>query len=178
MPAWDATLPGPASDPPMIPSLRSILLVALAITQQPESLQLTPSGPFLPSEQRLRVTIGKDADALLPDVLARWLSTRSAVDLNVIAEQLPAAWLPSNARFTRIPMEVAKRRWTEDCLRLLWLTTELRNDALVVTVTQGNRCGTVRIDDVFNRSPDGWQRRSGGGSGGGSGVGDCGCKAE
>ena len=88
------------------------------------------------------------------------------------------AWLPRDVRFTRIPLEVAKRGWAEDCLRLLWLTTELRNDSLVVTVTQGNRCGALRSDDVFDRSPEGWERRSGVGSGGGSGVGSCGCKVE
>jgi len=162
----------------MIATLRSILLVALAIAHQPEPLQLTPSGPFLPNEQQLRATVGQEADTLLADVLAHWLSTRSAVDLNVIAEQVPAAWLPRDVRFTRIPLEVAKRGWTEDCLRLLWLTTELRNDSLVVTITQGNRCGALRSDDVFDRSPDGWGRRSGARSGGGSGVGNCGCKVE
>jgi hypothetical protein len=119
-------------------------------------------------------------DRLVPDVLAHWMPTRGAEDVNVIAEQLPADWLPktSNARFTRIPLEVAKGRWVEDCLRLLWITAQTHEDSLVVTITQGNRCFTMRSDDVFDRTRDGWQRRSGLRGGSASGVMDCGCKVE
>ena len=169
-------------DPPMIASLRPILLLTLAvqaaIAQRPQPLRLTPSGPVLPDEHQLRATIGKEVDRLLPDVLAQWLSRSNAESVNVIAEQIPVAWLPSNVRFTRIPLEVAKRGWAEDCLKLLWLTSDLKADSLLVTVSRGNRCATLRSDDVFDWTPDGWRRRSGVGSGGGSGVGDCGCKLE
>ena len=149
-----------------------------ASAQQPESLRLTPSGPLLPDEQQLRATIGKDVDALVPDVLAHWLSMPSAEAVNVIAEQFPAAWLPSNVRFTRIPLEVAKGRWVDECLRLLWITAQTHEDSLVVTITQGNRCFTMRSDDVFDRTRDGWQRRGGLRGGSAGGVSDCGCKVE
>ena len=74
-------------------------------------------------------------DALVPDVLAHSLAMRATQDVNVIAEQLPATWLPrvSNVRFTRIPLEVAKRGWIDDCLRLLWLSAGAKIDSLVVT---------------------------------------------
>jgi hypothetical protein len=166
----------------MSTSLGPILLLMLALqgasAQQPEPLRLTPSGPLLPDEQQLRATIGKDVDALVPDVLAHWLSMPSAKAVNVIAEQFPAAWLPSNVRFTRIPLEVAKGRWVEDCLRLLWITAQTHEDSLVVTITQGNRCFTMRSDDVFDRTRDGWQRRGGLRGGSAGGVSDCGCKVE
>jgi len=168
----------------MSTSLGPILLLLLALqgatAQQPEPLRLTPSGPLLPDEQQLRATIGKDVDALVPDVLAHSLAMWATQDVNVIAEQLPATWLPrvSNVRFTRIPLEVAKQGWVDDCLRLLWLSAGVKNDSLVVTISQGNRCFKARTDDVFDRTPNGWQRWSGIGSGGVSGVGDCGCKVE
>ena len=166
----------------MIASFRPILLLTLAvqgaIAQRPEPLRMTPSGPVLPDEHQLRATIGKEVDRLLPDVLAHWLSMPSAEAVNVIAEQFPAAWLPSNVRFTRIPLEVAKGRWVEDCLRLLWITAETHEDSLVVTVTQGNRCFTMRSDDAFDRTSGGWKRRSGLRGGSAGGVGDCGCTVQ
>ena len=168
--------------PPMITSLRPILLLMLAVqaatAQQPEPLRLTPSGPVLPDEHQLRATIGKEVDRLLPDVLAQWRSMPSAEGVNVIAEQFPASWLPSNVRFTRIPLEVAKGSWVEDCLRLLWITAETHEDSLVVTVTQGNRCFTMSSDDMFDRTSGGWKRRSGLRGGSAGGVSDCGCKVE
>ena len=168
----------------MITSLRSILLLMLAlqgaVAQQPEPLRLTPSGPLLPDEQQLRATIGKDADTLIPDVLARSLAMRAPQDVNVIAEQLPATWLPlvRDVKFTRVPLAVAKRGWVDACLRLLWLSAGVKTDSLVVTVTQGNRCSTASSDDVFDRTPDGWQRRGGIGGGTVGGLADCGCKVE
>ena len=139
---------------------------------------MTHSGPVLPDEHQLRATIGKEVDRLLPDVLAQWLATASAEGVNVIAEQLPASWLPSSVRFTRIPLEVAKGSWVDDCLRLLWITAETDADSLVVTVTQGNRCFTMSSDDTFDRTSGGWKRRSGLRGGSAGGVGDCGCKVE
>ena len=174
---------GTVCDPPMI-SLRPLLFLALAlqagIAQQSEPLRLTPSGPVLPDEQQIRATIGKDADTLIPDVLAYSWAVRSTPNVNVIAEQFPATWLPrvSNVRFTRIPLEVAKRGWVDDCLRLLWLTASVNKDSLVFTVRQGNRCSSSWGTDTFDRSPGGWQRRGGIGAGGVSGGGDCGCKVE
>jgi hypothetical protein len=168
----------------MITSPRLILVLALAlqgaIAQQSDSLRLTPSGPFLPDEQQLRATIGMDADRLLPDVLAHSLAMRGTQDVNVIAEQLPATWLPlvSNVKFTRIPLAEAKRGWVDACLRLLWLTAGTKNDSLVITLTQGNRCSTASSEDVFDRTPNGWRRWGGIGGGTVSGLIDCGCKVE
>ena len=52
-------------------------------------------------------------------------------------------------------------------------------DVLVfVTDTPGNRCFTMRSDDIFDRKSGGWKRRSGLRGGSAGGVGDCGCKAE
>ena len=160
------------------PIILLTLAVQAAIAQQPQPLRLTPSGPVLPDEHQLRATIGKEVDGLLPDVLAQWLSRPSAEGVNVIAEQFPASWLPSNVRFTRIPLEVAKGRWVDDCLRLLWITAETHEDSLVVTITQGNRCFTMSSNDIFDRTSGGWKRRSGLRGGSAGGVGDCGCKVE
>ena len=165
----------------MTTSLTVILLtlaVQAATARQPQPLRLTPSGPVLPDEHQLRGTIGKEVDRLLSDVLAQWLSRSSPEGVNVIAEQFPVSWLPSNVRFTRIPLEVAKGRWVDDCLRLLWIAAETHEDSLVVTVTQGNRCFTMSSNDIFHRTSGGWKRRSGLRGGSAGGVGDCGCKAE
>jgi hypothetical protein len=165
-------------------TLRLLMVLLLTVhgasPQTPEPLRLTPAGPTMPDEQQLRATIGKDVDTLVPDLLAHSWAVRGTQDVNVIAEQIPATWLPlvSNVRFTRIPLETAKRGWVDACLRLLWLTTEGNKDSLVFTVRQGNRCSSSWGTDTFDRSPGGWQRRGGLGAGGGGGVGDCGCNAE
>jgi hypothetical protein len=159
-----------------------VLLLFLALCgggqQEPDALPLAPSGPAIQGERQLRATIGQEADTLLPDVLAHVLAMRGAQDVNVIAEQLPAAWLPlvSNVRFTRIPLQSAKPRWA-NCLRLLWAEASIANDSLTVSVTTGNRCFTSSTSDVFDRTAQGW-KRSGLGSWTGSGSTHCECKVE
>jgi hypothetical protein len=166
----------------LLPCMCAIAAGAFA---QPSGMSLQ-ADLTLQSRDELEHTIGdaRQAQALIAGVisdlapsLAR--SEKDPRELSIIAEQLPAPWLPavSGVTFRRVDWDVAKRGWENDCLLLLWIAAKVETSALTITVTEGNKCHQRGSHYLFLRTAEGWRFAGTGSASGFTMRGDpCACR--
>jgi hypothetical protein len=156
-------------------------------SSQPE-LHLGAQGPKIPTADQLRHVAGGDSQAgqIIRDAINRSLTNTSdpgqeSKVLTVIADQIPASWLPrlDGVQFQRIALDPSA--WDSGCLRLMWVTAARTGDTLEVGVAQGDSCRSAGLTFTYNRSDEGWkpdpERGGGFGSVAGHSGGPCKCKS-
>ncbi len=124
----------------------------------------------VPTQSDLVDAIGSEdaARRIARDVIAEWMLRPIRQSMGrvgtgtVIAEQLPAAWLPAlpGVRFERLPVAQTQIPWATGCLPLLWIDAHASGGLLEVSLTEGNRCLRVGRRLEFEKSAKGWVRRS------------------
>ena len=138
------------------------------------------------TQQELQDAIGSEGEAerIIKEILTERLTAQAAprmgapISVNVVAEQLPEAWLPTlNAvRIQRVPLAEARAGWERGCLSLLRVLAAKRENDLTLTVTEGHRCTTAGGDYLFDLRAQGWVRRGGFGGGFHGVTTDCPCR--
>jgi hypothetical protein len=132
------------------------------------------------TEAELRRLLGPEAGEIVRDVISRFpnLGQKNRPEpttVRVVAEQLPAEWLPrvEGVEFQRL--SVKSEGWKADCERVLWLEARREGDGLEVNVQAGNECRHTLQMFAYAHDGQRWQadpRKRGGGAGG---AGHCRC---
>jgi hypothetical protein len=132
------------------------------------------------TEAQLRRILGPDAGELVRDVISRFrnLGQKNGPEpttIRVVAEQLPAEWLPRVERVEFQRLSVKSEGWKADCERVLWLGARREGDGLVVSVHSGNECQHTLQSFAYDHDGQRWQATPGKGGGGVGGADHCRC---
>ena len=147
--------------------MRHIAALVVAVAVQSGELRLDPSLPPVQIEQDIRTLIGSEAEtraiihqAIESFFIVSLMPADSPRTANVLAAQLPFAWLPhvAGVTFVRLDAQRAARAWGSGCLPLMWIEVTLVGGVLAVAVTEGDRCQRRRSVVEFMRTERGWQR--------------------
>ena len=131
------------------------------------------------TEAELRRILGPDAGEIVRDVISRFRNLGQnrpePRTIRVVAEQLPAEWLPrvEGVEFQRL--SVKSEGWKADCERVLWLQARREGDGLEVNVQAGNECRHTLQMFAYNHDGQRWQAAPGKRGGGAGGADHCRC---
>jgi hypothetical protein len=132
------------------------------------------------TEAQLRRVFGPDAGEIVRDVISRFpiLGQKNRPEprtVRVVAEQLPAEWLPrvEGVEFQRL--SVKSETWKADCERVLWLEARREGDGLEVNVQAGNECRHTLQMFAYDHDGQRWQAAPGKRGGGQGGADHCTC---
>ena len=135
--------------------------------------------PF-PTSDQLMAAAGGDsaAAAVVSAAVSGFLRSRPQSTITIIAEQIPAEWLPAipGVEWVRLS-DGAARTHAQQCGTFMFVSSFRRPtpDVAVVTVEQGNKCQSIGRNFHFRLTASGWAADDGVVGGVVGGRTDCGC---